>query len=52
MKAILKTTSIPTLLCRLATGLIFLSEGIQKYIRPEDVGKGRFAKIGFTNPDF
>jgi len=52
MKAILQTTPIPALLCRLVSGLIFLSEGIQKYVRPEDVGEGRFAKIGFTNPGF
>jgi uncharacterized membrane protein YphA (DoxX/SURF4 family) len=46
------TSSVPTLLCRLAVGLIFLSEGLQKYIRPEEVGRGRFAKIGFSDPAF
>jgi len=47
-----KTTYIPTLLCRLAVGLIFLSEGIQKYVTPDITGTGRFAKIGFSNPAF
>ena len=52
MKAILKTANIPTLLCRLAVGLIFLSQGLQKYITPDATGTGRFAKIGFSNPSF
>lgn len=52
MMVILKTGDVPTLLCRLAVGLIFLSEGIQKYITPEITGTGRFSKIGFPNPDF
>jgi putative oxidoreductase len=49
---VINTTSIPTLLCRLTVGLVFLSEGIQKFIRPDEVGTGRFAKIGFSNPAF
>lgn len=40
------------LLLRLAVGLIFFSEGLQKYLRPEEVGAGRLEKIGFSNPDF
>ena len=52
MKKLLSTSSYPFLLCRLVTGLVFLSEGIQKFIRPEDTGSGRFAKIGFSSPDF
>jgi uncharacterized membrane protein YphA (DoxX/SURF4 family) len=52
MNRILRTDSIPTLLCRLAVGLIFLSEGLQKYITPDATGAGRFAKIGFSNPSF
>ena len=47
----IRTKNIPTLLCRLAVGLIFLSEGIQKYLFT-DAGTGRFAKIGFSNPFF
>lgn len=52
MKNLLKTAAIPLLICRLVVGLIFLSEGIQKYIKPGEVGTGRFAKIGFTDPAF
>lgn len=37
---------------RLIVGLVFLSEGIQKFLFPELVGAGRFEKIGFTNPEF
>jgi putative oxidoreductase len=40
------------ILVRLIVGLIFLSEGIQKYLFPELVGTGRFEKIGFTDPAF
>jgi uncharacterized membrane protein YphA (DoxX/SURF4 family) len=37
---------------RLVVGLVFLSEGIQKFLFPESVGAGRFEKIGFENPEF
>jgi putative oxidoreductase len=37
---------------RIIVGLVFLSEGIQKFLFPELVGSGRFEKIGFTNPEF
>lgn len=52
IKDIIKTPAIPMLFCRLAVGLIFLSEGLQKYIRPDVVGTGRFEKIGFNDPAF
>ena len=39
-------------LIRIIVGLIFLSEGIQKYLFPELLGTGRFEKIGFTDPAF
>lgn len=38
-----------TILIRILVGAVFLSEGIQKYINPDAVGAGRFAKIGFEN---
>ena len=41
-----------TLLVRLVVGLIFLTEGIQKYLYPELLGTGRFLKIGFSDPAF
>jgi uncharacterized membrane protein YphA (DoxX/SURF4 family) len=37
---------------RLIVGLIFLTEGIQKYLFPELLGTGRFTTIGFSNPAF
>lgn len=37
---------------RLVVGLVFVSEGIQKFLFPETVGAGRFAKIGFSDPEF
>jgi len=47
-----KTFNFPSALIRLAVGLIFLSEGIQKYLMPDLTGTGRFAKIGFNQPAF
>ncbi|PWT73071.1 MAG: DoxX family protein [Bacteroidetes bacterium] len=41
-----------TITCRLVVGLIFLSEGIQKYIFPNDLGAGRFVKIGIGHASF
>ncbi len=52
MIRIIGTSNTPALLCRLAAGLIFLSEGIQKYLFPDAAGTGRFTKIGFINPSF
>ncbi|MDX9880972.1 MAG: DoxX family protein [Prolixibacteraceae bacterium] len=40
------------LIPRLIVGLVFLSEGIQKFLFPESVGAGRFEKIGFESPEF
>lgn len=40
------------ILVRLIVGLIFLSEGIQKYLFPEILGTARFLKIGFADPAF
>jgi len=41
-------------LIRLVVGAVFLSEGIQKFLFPDDPDRGaaRFAKIGFASPDF
>jgi len=52
MRHLLKTSAIPAIYVRFVVGLVFLSEGIQKFLRPDDVGAGRFAKIGFSNPEF
>ncbi|MEX1048282.1 MAG: DoxX family protein [Akkermansiaceae bacterium] len=40
-----------TLLIRIMTGGIFLSEGIQKFLYPAELGAGRFAKIGIPAPE-
>jgi len=40
------------LLVRALVGAVFLSEGIQKFLFPEALGVGRFAKIGIPAPHF
>jgi putative oxidoreductase len=40
------------ILVRLTVGLIFLTEGIQKYLFPDLLGTGRFLTIGFSHPAF
>ena len=39
------------LLVRLMVALVFLSEGIQKFLFPAALGVGRFAKIGIPAPE-
>lgn len=39
------------LLIRLMVGLVFLSEGIQKFLYPDEVGVGRFSRIGLPQPE-
>lgn len=41
-----------TVIIRLMVGAVFLSEGIQKFLFPAANGVGRFAKMGFPNPEF
>jgi len=40
-----------TLLIRLMVGCVFVSEGIQKFLFPGEIGSGRFAKIGLPSPE-
>ena len=40
-----------TMLIRIVVGGIFLTEGIQKFLYPGDLGAGRFTKIGIPAPD-
>ena len=49
----LTRTSAPTAstLIRLMVGAVFLSEGIQKFLFPDQLGAGRFLKIGLPMPD-
>jgi uncharacterized membrane protein YphA (DoxX/SURF4 family) len=42
--------SRPVFLIRLLVGAVFLSEGIQKFLFPGELGPGRFAKIGIPWP--
>jgi putative oxidoreductase len=39
------------ILIRLMVGIVFLSEGIQKFLYPAEQGAGRFAKIGIPSPE-
>jgi putative oxidoreductase len=47
-------TNAPTsvLLMRLVVGAVFLSEGVQKFLFPSELGVGRFVKIGIPSPAF
>src|SRR5947207_49239 len=47
-------TSAPrwTMLIRIVVGGIFLTEGLQKFIYYEELGSGRFVKIGIPFPAF
>lgn len=49
----LLSTNAPgaVLLVRLVVGGIFLSEGIQKFLFPGELGVGRFIKIGIPSPE-
>ncbi|WP_317166265.1 MULTISPECIES: DoxX family protein [Chryseobacterium] len=40
------------MLIRLMVGMVFLSEGIQKFLFPAIRGAGRFEKIGLPSPEF
>jgi putative oxidoreductase len=42
------TKSFPALMIRLTVGLIFLSEGVQKFLYADELGSGRFAKLGIN----
>jgi putative oxidoreductase len=45
-------TSKTTLILRLMVGVVFLSEGIQKFLFPLVRGSGRFESIGLPSPEF
>ncbi len=45
-------SSKTTVIIRLIVGLVFLSEGVQKFILPAMRGVGRFESMGFPLPDF
>jgi uncharacterized membrane protein YphA (DoxX/SURF4 family) len=39
------------LLIRLMVGAVFVSEGLQKFLFPDQLGAGRFMKIGLPGPE-
>jgi putative oxidoreductase len=49
----LMTTTAPAsvILIRIVVGGVFLSEGIQKFLFPNELGAGRFIKIGIPAPE-
>jgi DoxX len=42
--------SLPMILVRVIVGLVFLTEGILKFVHPGELGSGRFAHIGLPLP--
>jgi putative oxidoreductase len=51
-KVIATNAPAAVILVRLVVGAVFLSEGIQKFLFPNDLGVGRFIKIGIPAPEF
>ena len=45
-------SSRATLVIRIMVGVVFLSEGLQKFLFPATRGAGRFEKIGLPAPEF
>ena len=50
-RVVRSTTDTPVVIIRASVGLIFLSEGLQKFLFPESVGAVRFEKIGLPSPE-
>ncbi|HVZ82509.1 MAG TPA: DoxX family protein [Terracidiphilus sp.] len=42
--------NLPIILIRVVVGLVFLTEGILKFVQPGELGAGRFAHIGLPIP--
>jgi uncharacterized membrane protein YphA (DoxX/SURF4 family) len=51
-KIISSNNSATTIIIRLMVGVVFVSEGIQKFLFPAIRGAGRFEKIGLPSPEF
>jgi putative oxidoreductase len=49
-KAVATKALIAVILIRLMVGVVFLSEGVQKFLFPGEQGVGRFIKIGIPAP--
>lgn len=53
LRRLLHTEGPPAAICiRLLVGLVFLSEGIQKFLYPHQLGPGRFERIGIPAATF
>lgn len=52
MRLLFTSDHISIALIRLMVGAVFLSEGIQKFLFADELGSGRFAKIGLPMPEF
>jgi len=52
MRKLQISTSTAIVLIRLVVGLVFTTEGIQKFLYPDMLGVGRFIKIGIPAPGF
>ena len=50
-KALETNAPAATILIRIVVGLVFFGEGVQKFLYPDEVGAGRFAKIPISNPE-
>lgn len=53
LKRMIQTSNSKSVfMIRLMVGVVFLSEGIQKFLFPAIRGAGRFEKIGLPSPEF
>jgi putative oxidoreductase len=52
MEKKIHSNEYPRLIIRLTVGLVFLSEGIQKFLYPRALGSGRFEKLGIHPASF
>jgi uncharacterized membrane protein YphA (DoxX/SURF4 family) len=43
--------NLPMILIRVIVGLVFLTEGVLKFVLPSELGAGRFAAIGLPYPN-
>lgn len=51
-KSLLSEAAPAVILIRLMVGSVFFFEGVQKFLYPDALGVGRFAKIGIPAPEF
>ena len=52
MRSLLRTSAPGSVvLIRVLVGVVFLAEGVQKFLFPADLGAGRFTRIGIPYPE-